>query len=83
MQLDSHRYQLDMPCRYSWRSGRAEEMPATLPSPTSAPIVKDWRKVRRAYLRGLRKQTRTVILLLALLQARILSRSKSLMLMTS
>jgi len=44
-------------------------MPATLPNPTSAPVVKDWRSVRRTYLRGLRKQTRMVILLLALLQA--------------
>jgi hypothetical protein len=43
-------------------------MPATLPNPTASPVVRDWRKVRRTYLRGLRKQTRTVILLMALLE---------------
>jgi hypothetical protein len=70
MQPDSHRHRFKMPCRSNfWHRNRADEMPATLPSPTGAPVVKDWRKVRRTYLRGLRKQTRTVILLLALLEA--------------
>jgi hypothetical protein len=79
MQPDSHRQHLDMPCRNStfWRCSRADEMPASLPNPTSAPIVKDWRKVRRSYLRGLRKQTRTVILLLALMQVCRLAHSGS------
>lgn len=70
MQLDSHRQYPNMPCRRAnfWACRRADEVPATLSNPTNTPVIQDWRKVRRTYLRNLRKQTRTVILLLALLE---------------
>lgn len=69
MQLDSHRRQvsLTMPCRWSRRCGAAATN--ALPSPTSAPDVEDWRTVRRYHLRMMRKQVRSIVLLMALCEA--------------
>ncbi|KAJ9633343.1 hypothetical protein H2204_007060 [Knufia peltigerae] len=59
-----------MPCRWSRRCRAAgDDVPATLPSPTSAPDVEDWKKIRKYHLRNMRKQVRQVILLMALMEA--------------
>jgi hypothetical protein len=75
MQLDSHRRQLSitMPCPWSRRCNAASNNPITstdaLPSPTSAPDVEDWKSVRRYHLRMMRKQVRSVVLFMALMEA--------------
>lgn len=75
MQLDSHRRQLSitMPCPWSRRCNAATNNGLTptdaLPSPTSAPDVQDWKTVRRYHLRMMRKQVRSVVLFMALMEA--------------
>lgn len=74
MQLDSHRRQLSitMPCPWSRRCRAANNALSTslaLPSPTSAPDVEDWRKIRRYHLRSMRKQVRSTVLLMAFMEA--------------
>lgn len=78
MQLDSHRRQLSitMPCPWTRRCRAANTAcaaaPTTtdvLPSPTSAPDVEDWKRIRRHNLRMMRKQVRSIILLMALMEA--------------
>ena len=72
MQLDSHRRQssFTMPCPWSRRCRAAvDNVPDTLPSPTSAPDMEDWKKIRKYHLRNMRKQVRQVVLLMALMEA--------------
>jgi len=40
-----------------------------LPSPSSAPDVDSWRKVRFGYIRSMRKQTKYNLLLMAMIEA--------------
>jgi hypothetical protein len=61
-----------MPCRWSRRCRAAAPAAATndaLPSPTSAPDVEDWKTIRKYHLRRMRKQIRSVVLLMALMEA--------------
>ena len=72
MQLDSHRRQvsLTMPCSWSRRcNAAANDATNALPSPSSAPDVHDWKTVRRQHLRMMRKQVRTIVLLMALMES--------------
>ena len=76
MQLDSHRRQLSitMPCPWSRPCNAASNNNITLPndalpSPTSAPDVEDWKTVRRYHLRLMRKQVRSVVMFMALMEA--------------
>lgn len=75
MQLDSHRRQLSitMPCPWSRRCNAASDngirLTDALPSPTSAPDVEDWKTVRRHHLRRMRKQVRSIVLFMALMEA--------------
>jgi len=76
MQLDSHRRQLSitMPCPWSRRCRAAANNNGlissdALPSPTAAPDVMEWKSVRRYHLRMMRKQVRTIVLFMALMEA--------------
>jgi hypothetical protein len=72
MQLDSHRRQTSftMPCPWSRRCRVVvDNVPDTLPSPTFAPDMEDWKKIRKYHLRNMRKQVRQVVLLMALMEA--------------
>ncbi|KIV84999.1 hypothetical protein PV11_00740 [Exophiala sideris] len=76
MQLDSHRRQpsFTMPCRWSRRCRAAAENDApiaadSLPSPTTATDVDDWKKVRKEHLRTMRRSVRHIVLLMALMEA--------------
>lgn len=76
MQLDSHRRQLSitMPCPWSRPCNAASNNNIihpndALPSPTTAPDVEDWKTVRRYHLRLMRKQVRSVVMFMALMEA--------------
>ncbi|KAK5197026.1 hypothetical protein LTR99_000619 [Exophiala xenobiotica] len=59
-----------MPCPWSRRCRAAvDNVPDTLPSPTLAPDMEDWKKIRKYHLRNMRKQVRQVVLLMALMEA--------------
>ncbi|KEF59541.1 uncharacterized protein A1O9_04385, partial [Exophiala aquamarina CBS 119918] len=62
-----------MPCPWSRRCNAPANNGLTptdaLPSPTSAPDVEDWKTVRRYHLRKMRKQVRSVVLFMALMEA--------------
>lgn len=78
MQLDSHRRQpsFTMPCPWSRRCRAASDnndVPAatadSLPSPTTATDMDDWKKIRKMHLRSMRRQVRHIVLLMALMEA--------------
>jgi hypothetical protein len=70
MQLDSHRRQLSltMPCRRWHRAPTAYQV-NDLPQPSSTPDVETWRDIRKYNLRMMRKQVRSVVFFMALLEA--------------
>lgn len=84
MQIDSHRRQpsisefesVKMPpsCPWSSRCGNNGNgtsntaVDNTLPSPSSSPDVESWQLIRRRNLRMMRKQVRTIVLLMALIE---------------
>ncbi|EXJ88218.1 hypothetical protein A1O1_05148 [Capronia coronata CBS 617.96] len=61
-----------MPCRWSRRcnaAAAAADNNDTLPSPSSTPNVESWQQIRRQNLRMMRKQVRSIVLLMALIEA--------------
>lgn len=74
MQLDSHRRQLslnDMPCQFFRRCPAATNSTPhdALPGNDVDGPVDDWKTVRRFHLRMMRKQIRSVVLMMALMEA--------------
>ncbi|EXJ87022.1 hypothetical protein A1O3_03979 [Capronia epimyces CBS 606.96] len=55
-----------MPCSWSRRCRAADN---GLPSPSSSPDVESWGQIRRHHLRMMRKQVRSIVLLMALIEA--------------
>jgi len=61
-----------MPCPWSRRCRAANTDNAAtnaLPSPTTSSGVEDWKRIRRYNLRMMRKQVRSIVLLMALMEA--------------
>ncbi|KAI1618328.1 hypothetical protein EDD36DRAFT_459977 [Exophiala viscosa] len=64
-----------MPCPWSRRCRAASENDASpvttdsLPSPTTATDVDDWKKIRKEHLRTMRRSVRHIVLLMALMEA--------------
>ena len=56
-----------MPCPWSRRACAAAA--TELPAPTASKDVEDWKMVRRRNIRQMRKQTKTIMLLMALMEA--------------